>query len=58
MRSRDIEFSILEQWIGTNPLTGVAADPLQVVDGSYSVPDGPGLGITIDEEMVRRLASL
>jgi L-alanine-DL-glutamate epimerase-like enolase superfamily enzyme len=32
--------------------------PLSVVDGHIAVPDGPGLGIEIDEDMVRRLATM
>ena len=31
---------------------------LQVTDGAIAVPDGPGLGIEIDEPLVRRLAEM
>ncbi|TAK22711.1 MAG: mandelate racemase/muconate lactonizing enzyme family protein [Chloroflexota bacterium] len=31
--------------------------PIAVVNGEISVPDGPGLGIDVDEELVRRLAA-
>ncbi|HEU4895866.1 MAG TPA: enolase C-terminal domain-like protein [Acidimicrobiia bacterium] len=34
----------------------VVDDPISVVDGSFSVPSGPGLGVTVDEEALRRLA--
>ena len=37
--------------------TPVLREPLQVVDGHIHVPDAPGLGIEIDEEMVRRIAA-
>jgi len=33
----------------------VTADPLEVVDGYYSVPTGPGLGIEVDESLVAAL---
>ncbi len=34
----------------------VSADPPAVVDGAYTVPTGPGLGIEVDEDRVRALA--
>jgi L-alanine-DL-glutamate epimerase-like enolase superfamily enzyme len=33
----------------------VIEDRLEVVDGAIEVPDGPGLGVTVDEEAVERL---
>lgn len=33
----------------------ILEEPLELVDGAYPVPTGPGLGITVDEEMVERL---
>jgi L-alanine-DL-glutamate epimerase-like enolase superfamily enzyme len=33
----------------------VTADPLEVVEGYYSVPTGPGLGIEVDESLVAAL---
>lgn len=36
--------------------TPVFKEPLPVVDGHIVIPDGPGLGVEIDEEMVRRIA--
>ena len=35
---------------------GLTEDPFDQVDGYLSVPDGPGLGVEIDEDAVRRLA--
>lgn len=35
----------------------VTRDPLAVTDGGYHVPNGPGLGIDVDEELVIELAS-
>ena len=32
----------------------VLATPLDIVDGAIEVPDGPGLGVTVDEEKVKR----
>lgn len=36
--------------------TPVFKEPLSVVDGHMAIPDGPGLGVEIDEAMVRRIA--
>ena len=36
---------------------GLVAEPFDQVDGFVAVPTGPGLGIEIDEDAVRRLAS-
>ena len=36
--------------------TPVLKTPIRVVDGHIAVPDGPGLGVEVDEEMVRRVA--
>ncbi|MFK4267427.1 mandelate racemase/muconate lactonizing enzyme family protein [Streptomyces milbemycinicus] len=39
---------------GENPLReGVLAAPLTPVNGTVAVPDGPGIGVTVDEEWVR-----
>ncbi len=35
----------------------VLAEPLRVVDGRLAVPEGPGLGITVDEAKVRDLSA-
>jgi muconate cycloisomerase len=35
----------------------VTADPLTVVDGTFALPTGPGLGVEVDEERVRSLLS-
>ena len=34
----------------------VAPDPPQLIDGSYHVPEGPGLGVEPDEAMIEALA--
>ena len=34
----------------------ILAEPLKIKDGLLEVPDGPGLGIELDMDMVRRLA--
>jgi D-galactarolactone cycloisomerase len=49
-------FSVQEQWIGANPLAAIAADAVVPVTGACDVPTLPGLGITVDEDAVRRLA--
>ncbi|MFC9557046.1 mandelate racemase/muconate lactonizing enzyme family protein [Rhodococcus sp. NPDC056960] len=42
---------------GFNPLReAVLTEPIRLQDGVVAVPDGPGLGITVDESAVRRLA--
>ena len=41
--------SIRDEW-------PILKEPLEVIDGRIAVPDGPGLGVELDEEMVRRLA--
>lgn len=41
--------SIRDEW-------PILVEPLEVVDGCIAVPDGPGLGVELDEGMVRRLA--
>jgi len=34
----------------------VVEDPITVADGVFSVPAGPGLGVSVDERILRRLA--
>ena len=49
---------ILEYDVGENPIrTDLLAAPLQPDQGWMRIPDGPGLGIEIDEESVRRLVA-
>ncbi len=36
----------------------ILATPLVPVDGYLAVPDGPGLGVEVDEALVRRLAAM
>lgn len=49
-------FAIMEYWIGTNPLREIVSDCAKPIDGSIPAPLGPGLGIAVDEEAVRRMA--
>ena len=35
----------------------ILKQPLEVVDGHIAAPDGPGLGVELDDDMVRRLSS-
>ena len=48
----------MEYWFGQNPLgDAILLEPaLAVVDGHLPVPQGPGLGISINEDAVRALA--
>lgn len=36
--------------------TPVLVEPLHVVDGHMTVPDGPGLGVEVDEALIRSIA--
>lgn len=36
--------------------TPILSEPLQISEGMMSIPDGPGLGIELDMEMVRQLS--
>jgi L-alanine-DL-glutamate epimerase-like enolase superfamily enzyme len=48
---------ILEYSLGANPmLHELVHEKFPVVDGQVEIPDRPGLGITVDEEFVRRHA--
>ncbi|GAB4055313.1 D-galactarolactone cycloisomerase [Catellatospora paridis] len=52
---------VMEHWVGDNPLAAVAPDldsPLPGPDGpmTRTVSTAPGLGITVDEPTVRRMA--
>ena len=33
----------------------ITEQQIQVVDGRIAIPDGPGLGVTVDESELRRL---
>ncbi|TDE15064.1 mandelate racemase/muconate lactonizing enzyme family protein [Jiangella asiatica] len=50
-------FSIMEFWVGTNPLAVIAPDALAPSGSAITVPTGPGLGVTVDESAVRTLAA-
>jgi len=46
---------ILEYSLGSNPLLHeLAQEKFQVIDGMIEIPDGPGLGVTINEDFVAR----
>ena len=49
---------MLENDVGENPIrTDLLIEPLQLDDGWMRIPDGPGLGIEVDEESLRRLVA-
>lgn len=49
--------TFMEFWYGANPLgSPILKTPFRVEQGYFWVPDGPGLGIDIDEEALRRHA--
>lgn len=49
--------SVMEFWYGANPLGApIMAAPFRVEEGYFWVPEGPGLGIEINEEALRRYA--
>jgi D-galactarolactone cycloisomerase len=54
--TRHVPFpAMVEYDVGENALRdGVLAEPLTLVDGTLPVPQGPGLGITLDPDAVRR----
>ena len=36
--------------------TPILSEPLQIIEGMMSIPDGPGLGIELDMDVVRQLS--
>jgi len=49
---------LLEYDVGDNPLLhGILTEPPRYADGFLAVPDGPGLGITLDPGALRRFAA-
>lgn len=49
---------VLEHDVGENPIrTDLLAEPVRPADGWLAIPDGPGLGIEVDERSLRRLAA-
>jgi D-galactarolactone cycloisomerase len=48
---------VMEHWIGDNPLATIAADVSQPSNGLRPISPLPGLGIDVDEAVVRRLAA-
>jgi D-galactarolactone cycloisomerase len=50
--------TFVEYDVGENPLRDeLLANPLVPIDGFIAVPDGPGLGIALDPDAVRRLSA-
>jgi L-alanine-DL-glutamate epimerase-like enolase superfamily enzyme len=50
-------WDLLGRSLGANPLLHeLVHEPFEVVDGQLEIPDRPGLGITVNEEFVRRYA--
>jgi D-arabinonate dehydratase/D-galactarolactone cycloisomerase len=48
-------FSVMEYWIGENPLSVIAMNIPVPAAGRLAVQDAPGLGITVDEAAVAAL---
>jgi len=49
--------AVMEFWYGANPLGGaILRSPFRIEHGYFWVPEGPGLGITINEEALQRYA--
>lgn len=46
-----VEVNVME-----NPLRRLLVDPLKVIDGELAVPEGPGLGIEVNEAVVEHFA--
>jgi D-arabinonate dehydratase/D-galactarolactone cycloisomerase len=47
----------MEYWYGANPIgNSIIKEPLRVENSTFYVPEGPGLGIEIDEDALRRFA--
>lgn len=54
---RPTDAPLLEFDLSENPWrTEIVQQPCQVVDGSLTVPAAPGLGIEVNEDVVRRYA--
>jgi D-galactarolactone cycloisomerase len=55
--NRSAPICLVEYDVGENPLRdALLATPLLPEEGYLTVPDGPGLGIALDPDAVRRLA--
>jgi len=49
---------LVEYDVGRNPLQdGLFVEPIRFADGQLSVPTGPGLGVTLDWDAVRRFTA-
>ena len=49
-------FEIMEHWIGDNPLAGGVAPDIDTPVRGYVLPASAGLGISVDESLVRSLS--
>jgi len=46
---------LVEYTVETSPIrTDLVSDPLSVEDGAVGVPDGPGLGVTLDRDVLEK----
>ena len=46
-------FPITEYWVNIEPVSHeIARDPFQVIDGYITVPENPGLGMSLDEDQL------
>jgi D-arabinonate dehydratase/D-galactarolactone cycloisomerase len=48
---------VMEHWIGDNPLAAIATGAAQPKNGRRPISTRPGLGINVDEAVIRRLAA-
>ena len=49
---------LLEYDVGDNPLLGaIFTEPPRYADGFLAVPDGPGLGVTLDTSRLQHFAT-
>jgi D-arabinonate dehydratase/D-galactarolactone cycloisomerase len=49
--------SVMEFWYGANPIgDAILRKPFRVENGYFWVPEGPGLGIEIEEDALRKYA--
>ena len=48
----------MEYWYGANPLgNAILETPFRIEDGYFHLPEGPGLGITLREDLLREFIS-
>ena len=49
---------IVESWSGTNPLNSIFLPAMAAKSGYVEVPSGPGLGLEIDEQLLKKYSLL